>query len=82
MLETFHSVLYIIPWCSQQIRYDCMEKTYHSPTTQKKNPSQNLEEGNCAWGMLLLPFFSLPSLEIFNLDAILPLPTAGWSPFC
>lgn len=59
-----------------------MEKTHHSPTTPQKIPSQNLEESNCAWEMLLLPFFSLPSLDKFNLDVILPLPNAGWSPFC
>lgn len=73
ILETWHSVLYIIPWCSCKYKVMTVWKKNHHPTTPWKNPSQNMKESNCAWEMLLLPFFSLPSLDKFNLDMILPL---------
>lgn len=47
ILETWHSVLHIIPWCPQKIQsYDCMEKKKKNtipPPPPQKNPSQNLE---------------------------------------
>lgn len=82
ILGTWHSVLILFFMLSANTKLWLHGKNPPLPHHPPKKSLSNLEESNCAWEILLLPFFSLPSLDKFNLDVILPLPNAGWSPFC